>query len=127
MYFVQCAEVEALRRNDAFCRRVVVAILEQAFSLRASLGAMISFLAQRVVAGEEGEGGGLAGVVERLLLPCRAAEQRSLCPYEVVGHVDDELMQLWRRANGENDHVPLVAEWSDRHIGSGDVAKAATT
>lgn len=44
----------------------------------------------------------------------------------VSGRVDDEFMQLRRRTNGDGDNVPLVAEWSGRHISSGDVAKAAT-
>ena len=55
--------------------------------LGAFLGGRVPLLAQNVALGEEGKGGGLAGIVGRLALPRCAMEQLALHPREVGAHV----------------------------------------
>ena len=68
-------EDEGLRREEPVRHRAAIPITEQASAIvGALLGAKGPLRAQPAAAGEEGEGGGLTGLVQLLTLPRRAAE-----------------------------------------------------
>ncbi|BAT05824.1 Os08g0469050, partial [Oryza sativa Japonica Group] len=106
------AEGEGLRREDADGRRAAVHVLVDAPVLAgAVLEAELPLLAQPVAAGEEGESGGLAGVVDRRrAVPRRrggGGGQLALRPDEVAAGVHDELARLH---DADGQRVSLVAE-----------------